>query len=509
MGQSRGTTRRALTLSSIDGALATMMASLAGGLFLTGFAIEVLGASNVQVGILAALPVSANVAQLLGAIWLEKYGHARKLCIWTVTVGRLFWIPVIILALPMFEGLGELRVWLLITLIGMACLFGSLAGVAWLDWMSDVIPAPVRGRYMSVRNMVCAASGMAAVLAGGAFLDRWRESHPDLLVFGFIGLFALGFVLGLLASAFLVRIGSPQGKVQDRDQRFDPAMLGKPFLDSNFRRLVVYVGAFMFVTQMAGPFYAVFMIEALEVPFGKITWFLTAATLASLFMWRIWGPISDRIGNRPMLLVAGSAHAFVPLVWVLARPGDWMIALFAAHILSGAIFSAIQLAHVNILVKLAPSSGRAAYFAMFNGVVGLSTAFAPIFGGMLLGWGEGVSLTFFGFEFGALQLLFLLSGLLQLIILPGLLSVREVGAGSPVAVLMQLRNDLNPESGLASAGDFLLVKKSESENLLRHFDDVTDSWLSRWERGISNALDAVGRIVHGPTRGLRRFLSED
>jgi len=486
-----------------------MMASLAGGLFLVGFAIEVLGASNVQVGILAALPVSANLAQLLGAIWLEKFGHARKFCIWTVTIGRLFWIPVIILALPMFEGLGEMRVWVLIGLIGCACFFGSLAGVAWLDWMSDVIPGPVRGRYMSVRNMVSAGSGMVAVLAGGAFLDWWREAYPEWVVFGFIGLFGLGFVLGLVASAFLVRIGNPRGEVRDGRERFDPAMLAKPFLDTNFRRLVWYVGAFMFATQMAGPFYAVFMLETLDVPFGRITWFLTAATLASLFMWRIWGPISDRIGNRPLLLVAGGAHAFIPLVWVLARPGDWMVALFAAHILSGAVFSAIQLAHVNILVKLAPASGRAAYFAVFNGVVGLSTGFAPIVGGLLLGWGEGVRFMVFGFEFGALQTLFLFSGLLQLVILPGLLGVREVGAGSPVAVLMQLRNDLSPENGLASAGDFLVVKKTKSEAVLRHFDDMTDSWIGRWESRLSNGLDQVGRWFGRPTRGLRKFLKED
>src|SRR5690606_14864553 len=164
MALSETETARALRMSTVDGAFATIMASLAGGIFLVGFALNVLEASTVQVGILAALPVSANLAQLLGSIFIEMFGRRRLLCIVAVIVSRLMWVPVILLPLAMFDTFSDLRVWLLVLLVGLSCLLGAVSGVAWLEWMSDVIPQNIRGSYLGRRNMVCAASGMVVVL---------------------------------------------------------------------------------------------------------------------------------------------------------------------------------------------------------------------------------------------------------------------------------------------------------------------------------------------------------
>lgn len=59
--------QQALRISILDGALATAGASLAGGIFLVGFALQVLNANAFQIGILAALPTFANLLQMVGA----------------------------------------------------------------------------------------------------------------------------------------------------------------------------------------------------------------------------------------------------------------------------------------------------------------------------------------------------------------------------------------------------------------------------------------------------------
>jgi hypothetical protein len=64
-------TKNALRFPIFDGAFATEVASLSGRIFLVGFALNVLEATTVKVGILAALPVSANMARLPGALLLE------------------------------------------------------------------------------------------------------------------------------------------------------------------------------------------------------------------------------------------------------------------------------------------------------------------------------------------------------------------------------------------------------------------------------------------------------
>ncbi len=502
-------TQRALRLSVLDGAMATIMGSLAGGIFLVGFALNVLGASTVQVGILAALPVSANLAQLFGSVFIEMFGRRRWLCVIGTTAARFLWVPVMFLPLAMFDGLGDARVWALVALVGLSCLFGAVGGVAWLEWMSDVIPAKIRGAYFGRRNMVCAAAGMVAVLAGGAFLNWWEEAHGKEHPWGYIVLFAVGLVFGLAASWFLYSVPDPKERSTAARAPFKWAALAGPLRNANFLALVVYVAAFMFVTQLAGPFYAVYMIEGLGVDFATITWLITFATVASLFMLRIWGPISDQMGNKPVLIVAGAVHALIPLVWVVAQPANFYWPLVLAHVLSGAFYCALMLAQVNILIKLAPESGRSIYIAVFNASIGLAVAVAPIAGGWLLARMAGLEWRAGSFMLSLLHVLFLFSGGLQLLVLLAVIRVQEVGSSAPRAVIMQLRNDLDPQTGLASATDFITVKAGKTTGLLRDIDRHTDDWADRSERAVARWIDRAAVRLKGPSRVFKNLITED
>jgi MFS family permease len=503
-------TQKALRMSIYDGAFATMMASLAGGIFLVGFALNVLGANSLQIGILAALPVSANLAQLLGSILLETLGQRRRVCLIAVTAARLFWIPVLLLPFALFDGFDDGRVWLLVAFVGVSCLLGSLSGVAWLEWMSDVIPKKTRGAYLGKRNMVCAGAGMVVTLAGGAFLNFMENRYGREDPLGYIILFGIGLVLGLAASFFLFRVPDPKAKLSRAgEDKFKLNLLLQPLRDSSFRRIVFCVGFFMLVTQVAGPFYAVFMIENLSVDFGTITWLITFATLATIFMLRIWGPISDTLGNKPVMFVAGAFHAFIPLIWVVAQPGNFLWPLILAHVASGAIYCAIILAHTNILIKSAPEKGRSVYIAVFNGIIGLMVAVAPILGGWLLELMSSWSVQVGEFRLENLQFLFLLSGGLQLIALVFVLRVREEGAMESRVVLMQLGNDLNPQTGLASATDFVLVKANKSAGLMKSVNTKLDQWADRSEQRVAATLHAIERPFSRPWQTVKKLYHDD
>lgn len=492
-------TRHALRFSIWDGAFATMMGSLCGGIFLVGFALNVLSATALQVGILAALPVSANIAQLLGSLILERFGHRRRLCVIWVTVARLFWVPILLLPLPLFAAWADTRIWLLIAFVGLSSLHGSMSGVAWLGWMSDLVPVNIRGRFFARRNMVAASAGMITTLAGGALINHWSTQHGRKHPLGYTLLFAIGLVLGLISSGFLARIPDPAPQARAEDAaKLTWGQLTQPLRDANFRTLLLYVCAFMFVTQMAGPFYAVYMIEDLNVDFSTLTLLITFATLASLFMLRIWGPISDQLGNKPILMVAGFAHALIPLVWVVAQDEIYYEALVLAHVLSGMFHAAILLAHLNILMKLAPAEGRSFYIACFNSLIGLSVAAAPIFGGFLLERMAGLSFEIGGWTLSNLHLIFLLSGALQLGVLLLLARLHETNAAPSRAVLLQLRNDLDPQTGIASATDFITIRAGKTQHLLQRFDQRTDDWAARAEARVAKGLDLLSKRLRGP-----------
>ena len=76
-----------------DGLTTEIMTSFTGGAFLTAMAL-LLGANNVQIGLLAALPMFTNIFQLL-SIWLvSKYNNRRAIAVYCAFLAR---IPLIII----------------------------------------------------------------------------------------------------------------------------------------------------------------------------------------------------------------------------------------------------------------------------------------------------------------------------------------------------------------------------------------------------------------------------
>ncbi|MCD6515538.1 MAG: hypothetical protein J7L07_11495 [Candidatus Odinarchaeota archaeon] len=68
---------KGLTYLLFDGISSQSMSSLASGAFIISFAI-LLGATNLMIGIIAAIPFLTNIAQLI-AIWIIESTHKRKI----------------------------------------------------------------------------------------------------------------------------------------------------------------------------------------------------------------------------------------------------------------------------------------------------------------------------------------------------------------------------------------------------------------------------------------------
>src|SRR5690606_22167877 len=134
---------------------------------------------------------------------------------------------------------------------GLSCMLGAVSGVAWLEWMSDVIPTTIRGSYLGRRTMVCAAAGMDVVLAGGVLLTAWEQRQGREDPWGYIILFGVGLVFGLASAWFLRAVPDPKAGGTGKRPPFRLSTLTGPFRDRNFFSLVIYVAAFMFVTQLA------------------------------------------------------------------------------------------------------------------------------------------------------------------------------------------------------------------------------------------------------------------
>src|SRR5580658_6755337 len=80
---------RTFRLVLYDALASEAMASLTTGVFLAGFMVQ-LGASNLSIGLLAAVPFSVQFLQLPAVVLVERIRARRAICAWAAGIGRSF-----------------------------------------------------------------------------------------------------------------------------------------------------------------------------------------------------------------------------------------------------------------------------------------------------------------------------------------------------------------------------------------------------------------------------------
>ncbi len=504
---------KSLNLSIIDGSLSAIMVTLCGGIFLIGFVVNVLNAAPEKIGLLASLPFFANLIQLLGSYIIEKTGKKKSLCVISATISRSLWFLIILLPLKIF-GFGiplDLRIWVVVGVIALSSIFASLAGVAWTSWMSELVPEKIRGAYFGKRNTITSFFGMLFIVSGGKFISLWADAYGEDNPYGFIILFALGLTAGLISLFFLRKI-PPAGEspIKSTQENFPISKFLIPLKNNNFRRVLVFALVWIFAINFAGPFYGVYMLRELNADFSFITLFGTAATIATIITMKIWGGITDKLGSKPVIIVSTIMLSLIPFLWIASTQEYFYPLLVVAHISSGIFMAGAGLSQFNILLKLTPVKGKSVFLALFAAITGLSGALAPVIGGKVFNYLQPYSLTVAGFTISGFHFVFLISS--GLILISALLAMRihEEGSSSPVAVILQLKNDLNPQSGIAGATDFVMLQfGKKGRNILKQLDSKSEKLAGQSEKKIKDFADKAEYIVKDKGAKIKKLLSED
>ena len=406
---------RARSLSIIEGSFATAMTACTGGTILTGFALW-LGASPFGIGLLTSLPAFAGMAQLLAPYFTERQGQRKPLVLLTVAGQRLLWLPITLipfLALP-----GAWGVALLVLLVTVSTMLGAVAAVPWLSWMGDLVPKDMRGRYFAMRTLVTGAVGLVLGPLVGLFLDVWQDWQGRDSPHGFVIAFLCGVGLGLISLWLLGRIVEPP--MMRGEVRSLLAQLRLPWQNGNFRRLILFRGYYIFVVNLAGPFFVVYHLQGLGLSFATVYILGTIGNLAMLVSLRWWGPLCDRLGHRRVMLVNTVGKGIFPLLYIgmsVTAPGvptalTWVL-LVAAQ-LFGVSEAGLELAANNLQLNIAPREHNTAYLATYAAVFSLCSAVSPLIGGALLSQPAASQIDVGPLNVGGFQALFFISGLLRI-----------------------------------------------------------------------------------------------
>lgn len=126
-------TKSGMKYSTYDGMFASSMDAFTSA-FVSAFALA-LGAGNLVIGLLSAVPQMLWTANQLTAAWtVEKTGQRKRIVIFTATISRLIWLPIAFLPF-LFPDLN-----MLILLVSLSTMIGAFTGPAWASLMADIVP---------------------------------------------------------------------------------------------------------------------------------------------------------------------------------------------------------------------------------------------------------------------------------------------------------------------------------------------------------------------------------
>ncbi|MGQ0536592.1 MAG: MFS transporter [Methanobacteriota archaeon] len=441
----------------LDGAFARLMDTFTGGVFLAGLGLYV-GAGNATIGVLAALPLFAQVAQPAAVELLVRVEDRRMVTVLASTLSRLLLFVIAGLVLVLGSSMPPA---LLVAILALSAVFAVVSSAAWNWWMRDLIPRGELGTYFGGRLRTTTVVGTVGLLSAGWLLDRFvaRGAAAE----GYATLYVLGGAAGIASCGFLLATPHEAGRpIGNRGRNVVSRLAAVAWLPAN-RRLVVALSLSAAALTFALPFTAVYLLRSAQYTFLAVTILAFVSQLAYVAAIRGWGFLSDRFGNRPVLSISLGMVVLSLLGWA-ATGAFGPTALFAflvvLHFVAGFALGGVELTSSNILLKVAPEDDAPAFLAAMSVARSLAAGTSTVLAGLL--WhavGAGVVLVLpvgdGGWPIRGFHLLALTAATLGLFALLSLRLIVEEG-GAPVhQVAKAMRREVASISSIAGIRAFV------------------------------------------------------
>jgi len=449
-----------------DGMASQAMATLTSGAFLVAFALK-LGASNLEIGLLAALPPLMQLLQIPSIYLVEKIKIRRAISTYASTIRRLPWLMIALI--PFLSSPETGLVIILISAILLNSAFGAVSNCSWNSWMRDLITQERLGHFFSRRMKLSTGLGIGLCIAAAFCIDYWKRLFPDKEMYAYSFLFLVGFIAGMIGVYFISTI--PEPRMSEGHEKINFLnMLVRPFEDINFRSLVMFLGSWNFAINLAAPFFTVYMLQRLGLEMSLIIGLTVLSQLMHFAFLGLWGKFTDRFSFKSVLGISRPLFVLCILAWAFTTMRERNILtvplLIVIHIFMGISTADVNLASGNIGLKLAPKGYATVYLAGNNLVNSVAAAIAPILGGrfadffasrelsMVLNWkSPGKELAIQTLNFQHWDFFFLFAFLIGLVAIYQLRKIKEQGEVEEKIAIKELLSEVRSDMrDLSSAG---------------------------------------------------------
>ncbi|WP_375511696.1 MFS transporter [uncultured Nostoc sp.] len=445
---SKDAIRSSLRASTVDGVFAAIFSIGTGGVLLSNFLVE-LDASPIVFGMLASIPMLANLFQPIGAYLSERSTSRFQYSLGIYGIARLLWLILVIGIVSFSWGWLNSNQLVVLSLLILVCshLLGGLGTASWLSWIAMLVPRRLRGRYFGLRNSIANLTELISLPIAGLAVSHWYggtiQGYGVILllsiIFGIVSLGCQYFQVDInpqLQNTYYAN-SSKTSEIQSDSAPNEPGEISEAislpqiptpqnqidssiWKNSNFLVFLLYFGLWTFAISLSAPFFNFYLLDTLNLDVSWVTFYNSLRAGAHMVMLIVWGRFADKIGNRPILISTGILIAVIPWLWLRmgSSPLDLWLWLPLLHIFIGGNWGAIDLCSNNLQIEIAPLKNQSLYFATAAAVAGASGALGATIGGFIAQ---------FAGSFG-IEEVFIVSGILRLASLVPLIIKKDLGS---------------------------------------------------------------------------------
>jgi MFS family permease len=476
---------------TVQGTVAMGLDAITSGGFLAAYAI-VLGASNLQIGVLAALPFIMQPLQLPAVILIERLGMRKAIAVVTFAAIQLLWVPIALIPFWMdVPSPGAMA--LLLGLIALRSLISAPLNAAWNGWLKDLVPQKTMGQYFAKRLVYASLVGIVLSIGAGIFADIWHKQADGVQQASY------GYAIALLAGALTLGVATPVALLFMPEPTMTPPPGGRrsllkalktPFKDTNYRQVITFRFLWALAINLAVPFFAVYMLRDLGISVAVVMALTAVSQAANIVFLPVWGKMVDRLGAKGILLVSTSLYTLVVLGWTFTTMPDRYILtiplLVLLHMLAGVATAGLNVSDGTLAFKLAPKGEATAYLAAASLAVNFGAALGPLLGGQFadhfagrhftinINYSEpGTSFGLSPLDLTGFDFLFGVSFLLGLLTIGRLSRVKEEGETSPEMVLHELMASARHSRPMSTVPGSSMLASYPISNVTHHRPPLT------------------------------------
>lgn len=376
--------------------------------YLSAFAL-LLQATPFQIGLLSALPQLVGTwAQLLSIKVLNRLPSRRAVMLGGGAGQAFMWLP--LLGLPLlFPRYGA---WILIACTVLYFAMGHFMIPAWNSLLTGFVDPYARGSYFAQRARIMALANFSALCLAGLILQSAQSAGRSWM--GFAVIFVLAACARAVSTLAMARIDESRAlQAREADLRLWDFLRHEQ--SANFKRFMLFSGLMHLCVLMAGPYFVVYMLRDLHFSYVEYGAWLAAGVLAQFVTLKPWGRISDRYGNKKMLVMTGLLVPVLPMLYLVSTNLAFLVAV---NFLGGVIWAGLALGLQNYVFDAVPAENRAKGIAIWNAFNAAGWFCGALLGGWLATVAPSViALPGMELRFASnLPVVFFLSGVLRLVV---------------------------------------------------------------------------------------------